>query len=228
MEIQQIKSSLALSEVLRHYGLEPDNNQRLCCPFHDDKTPSMQVYAKTNTVYCFSANCKTHGKSLDVIDFIMHKENVSKHEAIIKATDLIGAPVPVSTSATSHINNKNHTTPAQTSASRTATLTKMFTHFKSALTNSKPARDYASSRNLDYKQLEIGYNTGQFHHGEKNDEVLINACVEVGLLQASSVKNATGGATYKAFGKYCLCFAMKDKAGKITGMYFVKAGSIFI
>jgi hypothetical protein len=40
--------------------------------------PSLQVYYKTHTAYCFSSNCKTHGKSLDVIDFIMHKENCSK------------------------------------------------------------------------------------------------------------------------------------------------------
>ena len=217
MEIHEIKQSLRLSEVLNHYGLSPDTNQRLCCPFHADKTPSMQVYEKTDTVYCFSANCKTHGKSLDVIDFIMHKEQVSKHEAIVKATQLIGTPE--NTSDTSHTNNSNHIS-VQTSVSHTATLTKMFAHFKSALNNSKPARDYASSRNLDYKQLEIGYNTGQFHHGEKKDDVLINACVDAGLLQISSVKNATGTATYKPFGKYSLCFAMKDKANNITGMYF--------
>ncbi|WP_410470252.1 CHC2 zinc finger domain-containing protein [Chryseobacterium sp. FH2] len=37
----------------------------MCCPFHEDKTPSMQVYYKTQTAYCFSSNCKTHGKSMD-------------------------------------------------------------------------------------------------------------------------------------------------------------------
>ena len=69
MEISDIKSKLTLSTVLHHYGLKPDKHARLCCPFHEDKTTSMQVYYKTHTAYCFSANCKTNGKSIDVIDF---------------------------------------------------------------------------------------------------------------------------------------------------------------
>ena len=94
MQIQDIKERLTLQQVLSHYNLKPDRNSRLCCPFHSDKTPSLQVYHETNTVYCFSSNCKTHGKSLDVIDFIMHKENVNKHEAIEKAKQLCGEITP--------------------------------------------------------------------------------------------------------------------------------------
>jgi len=77
MEIQEIKTRLSIAQVLAHYNMKADKNARMCCPFHDDKTPSMQVYEKTNTVYCFSGNCKTHGHSLDVIDFIMHQENIT-------------------------------------------------------------------------------------------------------------------------------------------------------
>ena len=90
MEITEIKQSLTLSQVLQHYGLKPDKHGRLLCPFHDDKTPSLQVYYKTHTAYCFSSNCKTHGKAMDVIDLVMHKENCTKHEAIEKCKALIG------------------------------------------------------------------------------------------------------------------------------------------
>lgn len=92
MEIQEIKQHLTMSAVLQKYNLKPDKNHRLCCPFHEDNTPSMQVYYKTQTAYCFSSNCPTHGKSLDMIDFIMKKENITKHEAILKAQDFIGLP----------------------------------------------------------------------------------------------------------------------------------------
>jgi len=85
MEINEIKQQLTLAEVLKHYGLKPDKSLRLHCPFHEDKTPSLQIYYKTHTAYCFSSNCKTHGKNLDVIDFMMHKENTTKHEAIKQA-----------------------------------------------------------------------------------------------------------------------------------------------
>ncbi|MBK7883597.1 MAG: hypothetical protein IPJ81_07160 [Chitinophagaceae bacterium] len=76
--------------VLNYYGLKPDKSLRLNCPFHEDKTPSLQVYYKTHTAYCFSSNCKTHGKSMDVIDFILHKESCTKHEAIKKAIEISG------------------------------------------------------------------------------------------------------------------------------------------
>ena len=85
MEIAALKSLLTLAHVLSHYGLKPDKGGMLCCPFHDDKTPSLKIYPETNTAYCFSSNCKTHGKSIDVIDFVMYMEGVSKHEAILKA-----------------------------------------------------------------------------------------------------------------------------------------------
>jgi len=89
MEIAEIKQRLSLSEVIRHYGLKADKQNRLRCPFHEDKTPSMQLYYKTQTAYCFSSNCRTHGKSMDVIDFIMYKENADKHQASEKAKQLI-------------------------------------------------------------------------------------------------------------------------------------------
>jgi DNA primase len=43
MEIAEVKQRLTLSEVLRHYGLKPDKNLRLLCPFHDDKKPSLPL-----------------------------------------------------------------------------------------------------------------------------------------------------------------------------------------
>ncbi len=89
MEIPEIKSGLSIGVVLQHYGLRVYGNYRICCPFHPDRTPSMQIYPKTNAAYGFSSNCKTHGKSMDVIDFIMLKENITKHEAIVKAGTLL-------------------------------------------------------------------------------------------------------------------------------------------
>jgi len=199
MEIQQIKTQLPLSEVLKHYGLSPDRNHRINCPFHDDKTPSMQVYEKTGTVYCFSGNCQTHGRSLDVIDFIMYKESITKHEAIKKAESLLGIAAY---------------TPVQ-ELTRIAVLTKVFGHFKNGTPNSKTAKEYIQSRHLEAGRLEIGYNAGQYHHGERRDEALIKSCVQVGLLALAGVNKG-----YRVFGKECIVFALKNRSGQITGMYF--------
>ena len=90
MEIKAIKEQLSIIQLLSRYGLKAGQNGKMYCPFHEDNTASFQVYAKTNTAYCFSANCPTGGKSMDVIDFIMHKEQISKHEAITKAAAWVG------------------------------------------------------------------------------------------------------------------------------------------
>ncbi len=87
MEIQDIKMRLTMANVIHYYGLKADKQSRLCCPFHEDKTPSLQIYYKTQTAFCFSTNCQTHGRAIDVIDFIMYKEAVTKHEAIKKAVE---------------------------------------------------------------------------------------------------------------------------------------------
>lgn len=93
MEIKEILQSLSILSVLEHYGIRPNRNKMVCCPFLDDKNPSMQVYAETNTVFCFSGNCKMNGKKIDAIQFIQDKENISKHEAIKKAQSMINQSI---------------------------------------------------------------------------------------------------------------------------------------
>ncbi|WP_051316781.1 CHC2 zinc finger domain-containing protein [Aquimarina muelleri] len=100
MEISEIKAQLSITDVLQYYGVELIKNKQCLCPFHDDKTPSMQVYTNTNTVYCFSGNCAKSGKSIDVIDFIMHKESVTKHQAIVKAKAMVVPPAATQPSIT--------------------------------------------------------------------------------------------------------------------------------
>jgi DNA primase catalytic core len=202
MEIPEIKAQLTIAQVLDHYNLKPDKSTRMCCPFHEDKTPSMQVYYKTHTAYCFSSNCTTHGKSLDVIDFIMHMEKCSKHEAIVKAQELI-----------------NGTGTAQP-LTRVAVLTKMFAYFKNATHSSTPAKEYLKSRNLDHNKLEIGYNSGQFHHGNRKGAQLIESCVKVGLLLDEGLTSKTKEKAYRVFGKWCAVFALRNVQGQVVSLYF--------
>jgi len=144
---------------------------------------------------------------MDVIDFIMHMEKCSKAEAIKKAVAMLNGDSPKPTTAQS--------------LTRTAILTKMFTYFRNAVHNSKPSRDYIEQRGLDYTKLEIGYNTGQFHHGTRRDEALIQSCVGVGLLSPFGTNSRKPEEqAYKVFGKECICFALKNRAGQVTGLYF--------
>lgn len=204
MEIAEIKSQLPLSQVLEYYGLKADKHGKLNCPFHEDKTPSFQVYYKTHTCYCFSSNCPTNGKSLDVIDFIMHKEKVDKHNAILKAQSLISNPE------------------SQATVSREVFLTKMFTYFKNAVYNAKTAQAYITGRSLDFNTVEIGYNAAQFHHGNRKDETLLKNCVQYGLLKPTNRMNARDKETnvFNVFGKYCIVFALRNRENQVSSLYF--------
>ena len=220
MEISTIKQQLSILQVLHHYGLSPDKNNRLHCPFHDDKTPSMQVYPETNTVYCFSSNCKTHGKAIDVIDFIMYKEALTgsasdKHAAIKKAESMLAhTDITPSTKV-----------PVQEEAINTQILSKIFNYFRNGFIMRKDnkARTYLQGRKLDVSKLEnlgisIGYNSAQFHHRERITPEDMQACEQSGLL----IKSTSGSKTaysYMPWASYCVIFPLVDEKGNITGMY---------
>lgn len=113
----------------------------------------MQVYAETNTVFCFSGNCKMNGKKIDAIQFIQDKGNISKHEAIKKAQSMINESIQ-STPTKPIIQPENLTEiPA-------LSLAEVFTKLKQSLYSSSKARAYGGSRNIYNAKLEAEYNNG--------------------------------------------------------------------
>ena len=52
-----------MREVLLHYGYQPNRAKFICCPFHNEKTPSMKIYEQD--YHCFG--CGEHG---DAISFV--------------------------------------------------------------------------------------------------------------------------------------------------------------
>ena len=212
MEITEIKERLSLSAVLQHYHLEP-KNKMLHCFYHEDKTASLQVNLEKNFYKCHSC-----GKTGDVIQFIEDYEKLTKHEAIKKAESLIGG-LQLSVDG-----KKTQTAKSEQPTTDTEFLERMFSYFKNALHSSKPAREYLGKRNLDNSILEIGYNSGQFHHGERKTEELIRKALEAGLLQDKGLINSrTGEKGYSPFAKWCICFALRNKEHRITGLYFRSA-----
>ena len=206
MELKEIKAQLSIGAVLHYYGLQPDRNQRLHCPFHVDNTPSMQIYPATNTWCCFSSNCKAG--TGDVIQFIQLKENFTKHEALVKATELV-----------------NHTTGTTTDQPPTAKLTidtellareavlgKVFSYYQRGLRSAKRALDYLQSRSLDYTKLEVAYNSGGLHTESKNHH-LVASMINIGLLKP----RPAGG--YTVWAKDCIVFPLKSADNKIVGLY---------
>jgi len=215
MEITEIKSRLSISTVLKHYNLTPDRNGMLKCPFHEDEEASLKVYAETNSFNCFG--CEVGG---DVIEFIHLKEKCSKHEAIVKAKEWVSlggeVAAPLQNPLPSQAAKKD-----PDREGRIALLARVFGYFRGAINNSRPSRKYITQVRHLQLFLEIGYNSGQFHHGQRRDEDLIRECVKYGLLTPTQSRTKAGNDTgYYVFGKGCIVFPLKDRQEQITGLYF--------
>ena len=214
MEIKEIKNRLSILTVLGHYNLKPDKNHRLCCPFHPDKTPSLQVYPETGTWTCFSSNCSAG--SGDQVDFIMRKEGITKHQAILKAKDLIGQtgdPEPQKSKPGPKPEQRTELTTDQ----RTEILTEAFTHFVRSL-NAKPEKaiSYLRSRQLDYKRLSIGFDAGTLHKIKEITPDQKQLYLKAGLLKPD--KFGRENSFYTRFNG-CIVFPLIDKGKSVVSLY---------
>lgn len=70
----QLKSNLTPRCVTERYGPPIHRGNMICCPFHDDRTPSMKLY--DDHYYCFGCQ-----KSGDVIDLAAQFRRLTNHEA---------------------------------------------------------------------------------------------------------------------------------------------------
>lgn len=61
-QFESVKAAVPLRDAAKHYGLTVSRNGMTCCPFHEDRHPSM----KLNEDYFFCFGCGAKG---DVIDF---------------------------------------------------------------------------------------------------------------------------------------------------------------
>ena len=213
MEISAIKERLSLSEVLKHYSLKPKNNM-LRCFMHDDKTASLHVNLEKNFYKCHGC-----GKTGDVIQFIEDYEKISKYEAIKKAKSFLGSE-KLKMNHETQIQHINADDAMKNEKRQAEFLGKMLGYFKNALHSSKPAREYLEKRGLDNSILEIGYNSGQFHHGERKTEELIEHAVEIGLLLDKGLINSrTGEKAYQVFANKCIIFPLRNKENDIVSIY---------
>ena len=79
---EAVKQSVSTREAAAFYGIEVRRNGMACCPFHDDKNPSMKVDQR---FHCFG--CGADG---DVIDFTAKLFNLSPKEAAEKLAQDFG------------------------------------------------------------------------------------------------------------------------------------------
>ena len=74
---ETIKAAISVKQAAEHYGLKVNRNGMACCPFHNDRHPSL----KLNEDYFSAPRCGAKG---DVIDLVARLFNLSSYEAAQK------------------------------------------------------------------------------------------------------------------------------------------------
>ena len=74
---ETIKAAISVKQAAEHYGLKVSHNGMACCPFHNDRHPSL----KLNEDYFFCFGCGAKG---DVIDLVARLFDLSSYEAAQK------------------------------------------------------------------------------------------------------------------------------------------------
>ena len=97
---QVVKESVTARQAAEQYGLKVNKNGMVCCPFHDDRHPSMKV---DKGFCCFA--CGTKG---DVITFVADFFHLTPLEAAKKLAE--DFRIPIFTDSSKRKNRKEHCT----------------------------------------------------------------------------------------------------------------------
>lgn len=73
---------LTMLDVLQSYGFRLNKNKTICCPFHNEKTPSFKTYKDDTRYHCFG--CDADG---DIITFTMLYFGLDFNSALEKLND---------------------------------------------------------------------------------------------------------------------------------------------
>lgn len=77
-----VKDNVTARQVAEYYGMKIGRNGMACCPFHDDKHPSMKLDKR---YYCFGC-----GEKGDAIDFVGKYFGMTSKDAAMKIADDFG------------------------------------------------------------------------------------------------------------------------------------------
>ena len=87
-----MKERVTARQVAERYGLKVSRNGMACCPFHNDKHPSMKI---DQNYYCFACGAKG-----DAINYVAVLFGLSQFEAAKKINEDFSLDIPIGQSET--------------------------------------------------------------------------------------------------------------------------------
>ena len=84
---QEVKERVTAKQVAERYGLKVEWNGMACCPFHNDKHPSMKI---DQNYYCFACGAKG-----DAVNYVAVLFGLSQFEAAKKIIEDFSLGIPI-------------------------------------------------------------------------------------------------------------------------------------
>jgi len=191
-ELERLKQGISLIRLIESqgYGLKREGKDYvMCCPFHEEQTPSLKITPDKNLFNCFGC-----GAGGSVIDWVMKTQGVSfKHavELLRKDSSLVADSAPVVKQATT----RKLSSPLSDNADQQTALQQVIAFYHDTLKQNTEVQAYLKQRGLDDAALidhfKLGYanRTLGLHLPQKNRQT--GARLR-GLLQAIGIYRDSG------------------------------------
>ena len=98
---QEMKERVTARQVAERYGLKVRRNGMACCPFHNDKKPSMSVSPSKGIFKCFSC-----GAGGDALHFLVKIQNREYKDVILELAEKYGIELPTKYHTSSDTKNQ--------------------------------------------------------------------------------------------------------------------------
>lgn len=219
-DFDQIKKSTDIVRVVESYGvaLKKAGKEWVgLCPFHEDKTPSLNVNPAKQVF-----RCPACGAAGNVIQFVAKKENLTEREAALKLCGSIPGVMRARDLPTA--GEKESSSPAVDEATRARLLERVSSFYSKTLHKDRAGLEYLKTRRLDdpamLESFQIGYCNGTLRNALPKAGEIIDQLKAIGVL------NERGNEVF--YGRVVVpiheCEPHGQKAGRVVSLYGRRAG----
>ena len=155
MTIPELKQQIDILEVGEQLGIPINKGSKKAhCPFHPDKTPSLQFSKAKQIATCFSGNC--NAGTMDAITLVERKLNVNTHQACEWLKDEFQVSSGVLEEGEKRKEERDVLVESSIDrvVDRVAILSKTWEYFKTTMRGSGHGKGYLESRGLNWQGLD--------------------------------------------------------------------------
>jgi DNA primase catalytic core len=216
-ELERLKAETSLERLVAGAGVElrrAGSDLVGCCPFHDDREPSLVVSPGKNLWHCMGA-CQVGGS---VIDWVMKREGVSFRHAVELLRDGRAGAEPLAGRAPERSSVRKLTSPLQRTAADGELLDQVVGFYHQTLTESPEALGYLQARRIDHPEALTAFRLGfanrtlgyRLPNKQRKEGAEVRGRLQrLGVLRESGHEHFNGSIVVPVF----------DEAGRVVELY---------